>query len=332
MGLRHQFRPCAFDRLESRVVLSGLSPSSKGIVAVLAKAKAPALRVGALGDSYTDEYRFYRDGRQKARNWVEILAATRPVQFGPLSLASRGEPRNQGFASNWARSDATSDDMIRNQLPGLADQVRQGQVDVAWIFIGGNDFLAYSRENTTLAATDPEGFLRGLAGVEARAEENLATAVRTLLAADPNVKIVVATLPDIRLLPAVAATASLPGAGPVLNTVGVLMTKYNARIGQIAASEPTRVAVADLNGQLTALGQQAAATGKVRVGKTTINTRTPGNNYRNLFLSDGIHIGTVAQGYVANLFVRTVDSAFGARIKPLRPAEIVEFARMPRRR
>ena len=68
--------------------------------------------------------------RSRAANWVELLAATRPVSFGAFSRAGQGEPRNGGFAFNWARSDAPSDEMVRYQLPGLVGTYgRQYYVD-----------------------------------------------------------------------------------------------------------------------------------------------------------------------------------------------------------
>src|SRR3954471_23296539 len=98
--------------------------------------------IGVLGDSYSDEYQFYPPDRATARNWVEILSELRGLDFGPFSTSSRGEPRNQGVAYNWARSDATSDDMIGGgQLAGLTSQVAEGKVKVVLISIGGNDFI-----------------------------------------------------------------------------------------------------------------------------------------------------------------------------------------------
>jgi hypothetical protein len=73
---------------------------------------------------------------------MEILARTRGLNFGRYSAQSRGEPRNQGFEFNWARSDATSTDLIKSgQHTGLAQQVASGEVSVVVIFIGGNDFI-----------------------------------------------------------------------------------------------------------------------------------------------------------------------------------------------
>ena len=64
--------------------------------------------IGILGDSYSDEYQFYGPDRSTSRNWAEILSAMRGLDFGRFTDTSRGEPRNQGFAFNWARSDATT--------------------------------------------------------------------------------------------------------------------------------------------------------------------------------------------------------------------------------
>src|SRR4051812_15397706 len=149
--------------------------------------------IGVLGDSYSDEYQFYPPDRSTARNWVEILATTRGLDFGQFAPASRGEPRNQGYAFNWARSDATTDDLIATgQHTGLAAQVARGEVGVVVLFIGGNDFI------NALKASDP---VETLGKVLPRALGNHRAAVETILAADPRVKLVLVTLPDIRHLP-----------------------------------------------------------------------------------------------------------------------------------
>src|SRR5437764_3970064 len=90
--------------------------------------------IGVLGDSYSDEYQFYPPDRSTARNWVEILANARGLNFGRYSVESRGEPRHQGFEFNWARSDATTTDLITSgQHTGLAGQVARGEVGVVVI-------------------------------------------------------------------------------------------------------------------------------------------------------------------------------------------------------
>ena len=39
---------------------------------------------------------------------------------------------------------------------------------------------------------------------------------------------------------------------------------------------------------------------------------TPGDDYHHFFLADGIHIGTVAQGLIADAFIGAIDAKFGA--------------------
>src|SRR5437879_4920739 len=91
--------------------------------------------IGAMGDSYTDEYRFYAPDRSTAQNYIEQLADDGNVDFGKFSKQSRGEPRNAGFAFNWAQSADTSSDLLADgQLSGLAGQVAAGKVDLAFVF------------------------------------------------------------------------------------------------------------------------------------------------------------------------------------------------------
>jgi len=283
------------------------------------------LTVGALGDSYTDEYRFYPPNLSQARNWVEILAATRGVDFGTFTTKSRGEPRDQGFAFNWARYGATTANMIQNQLPGLSAQVAAGQVKYVSINIGGNDFLDFLNGvqggSITLAQAPA-----ALAQVETQAAANFTTAVDTLLAASPTVRLVIVTLPEVSALPIVQQEmATLPPQDQaILTATTQAISQYDATIRALAASSP-RIALVDLASQTTQLTQLAGAS--VPFGGTTISLSTPGDNYHDFFLADGIHVGTVGQGLIANDFVNAIDARFGLKVAPLTPQQIVNFAR-----
>lgn len=332
MEKRRSFRPIVSETLEGRVVLSRV-----GAVAGLAAHHVAAARalpstsntpealgpVGALGDSYTDEYRFYPPDRSVARNWVEILHATRQVSFGPFSLKGRGEPRDQGFAYNWARSGATSSDMVRNQLPGLARQVAEGKIRYASILIGGDDFLLLL-SGVQRGLIPPAAALPDLLRTEAAAEANFATAVHTLLAANPNVRLVVFNLPDVTILPIARLGATTPQARALLAATSQAIQKYNASIAAVAATSD-RIALVDLAG-VTA--QTASSpTGTISFGGRTISLVTPGDNYHDFFLADGIHVGTVAQGIIADLFALAVDIKFGGQLFPPTPQEIIHYAR-----
>jgi hypothetical protein len=334
MRSRKNFRPNAWDALEERQVLSSgigsfLNPFGLiGAIADAAKSKhtAPAVTVGTLGDSYTDEYRFYTPDLNRARNWVEILANTRHVSFGSYSARGRGEPRDQGFAYNWARYGATSTDMVANQLPGLTKQVSAGVVQCAWIFVGDNDFL-YLLGQLQAGQIGAADFPQALAQTEATAQANFNTAVTTLLTANPHVKLVVSTLPDVSLLPVVQAGATTPELKAAVAATGQAIQQFNANVTSAAAGN-NRVALVDLAG-LSSQVVQAAAGGATSVpfGGTNVSLTTPGDDYHDFFLADGLHIGTIGQGLIADAFINAVDTKFGAKVRTLSPQQIVRYAK-----
>src|SRR5258708_112229 len=77
---------------------------------VLSAPRCPAGAVsgiGVMGDSVADEYQFasiIEPGgfRPDARGFVEVLSATRQLNFGPSSTIDRGTPRGKGFEYNYA--------------------------------------------------------------------------------------------------------------------------------------------------------------------------------------------------------------------------------------
>jgi hypothetical protein len=283
--------------------------------------------VGALGDSYTDEYRTYNDARHSARNWVELLAMTHRADFGPFSARSLGPPRDQGYLNDWALSGATSDEMVQQQLPGLTAQVASGQVQVAWVFIGADDLLydLQALATTNSSSLTPSSIPSELTGIFAHIGTNTALAVDTLLAANPSAKVVVATLPDVGELPIVRqVTAVFPQAQALLPFVTLATQQYDAQLKATFAGNP-RVAIADFASLANSLSQQASG-GSFAFGGTTIDVTQPSDNFRHLFLADGIHIGTIGQGLLADLFLRTIDTQFGYRVPLLSPWQIVALA------
>ena len=325
------FRPEGVEGLEERLVLSHAAAATAALhaaavqVASVRAAAHPAVPlgpVGTLGDSFTDEYRFYPPDRSQARGWVEILAATRGINFGPFSHRSRGEPRDAGFAYDWARSDSTTADMVRSQLPGLAAQVARGQVKNVVILDGGNDFLLPLKA-VGAGTLEPAAYAAALPGITAQAGANLTTAVTTLLASSPHVRLVISTI-DISDLPIVRSlTALSPAFGPLVQAVDQAVGSYNGVIRGLASSSP-RVALVDLAAINQQLGQVPGAS--VPFGGTTINLATVGDDYHDFFLADGLHPGTVAQGIIADLFLNAFNDHFGTAVRPLSPAEIVRYA------
>lgn len=272
--------------------------------------------VGILGDSYSDEYQFYLPDRGTSRNWAEILAATRGLNFGQFTASSRGEPRNQGFAYNWARSEATSDDMIAaGQHTGLARQIVANDLKYVVIFIGGNDFIH------ALESDAPESSIERAVP---RAVANFRLAVDTVLAASPDVRVVAATVPDVLNLPMfrqAQSSGKLPRA--LQQQLAAAIGRYNAEIRALGRSSP-RVAVADFD-LMTRLANRFSQDNAMIVGRRM--DRVDGrNDSRHLFLADRRHLGTLGQGFLAQMFVNTLNGRFAAGIEPLLDRDVAEFA------
>ena len=281
---------------------------------VAAEAGGPG-GIGVLGDSYSDEYQFYPPDRSKARNWVEILASTRDLDFGPFSADDRGGPRGAGYAYNWALSGATSDDLLATgQHTGLASQVAAGKVQFVWIFVGGNDFLH------ALDSPRPEAELRR---VPERALANIREAIGTILAASPDVKIVAATVPDLANLPEVEGwirSGRLPRAR--IEVASVAIAELNDRLRSFLAGNP-RVALLDLD-LASRLGSLLGRRGIPVAGHKLVRTRA-GDDLDSFFLADGRHPGLLAQGLLARAFVNTLNAKFAAGIRPMTDTDLLRF-------
>ncbi|HYD01867.1 MAG TPA: GC-type dockerin domain-anchored protein [Phycisphaerales bacterium] len=119
--------------------------SSAAIALLLLAAPAHAqLKLGAIGDSLTDEY--FEEDYSYAKNWTVLLVQHRGVNMGPTAAAAGvpsgwGEPRRSGYRFNWARYGADSSSAIDDgQHTGLAAQVDTDGVTHAVVAIGANDF------------------------------------------------------------------------------------------------------------------------------------------------------------------------------------------------
>ena len=289
-------------------------------------AAATHLRIGVLGDSYSDEYRFYPPDRSHAQNWVQQLAENNRASFGTFTTKSRGAPRDQGYADDWALSGATSDDLPA-QTAGVAAQAAAGQIDVATVLIGGDDFLGLLES----AALDPAADASTLTAITAAAGSvvaNIETSVDTILAASPTVRVVIATLPPVSELPliadaeTVASAAGLSGSVALVTAADAAEVQVNAAIKAFAATS-ARLAVADF-----AAAAAAFASPTYKVGHVTLSTTAPGDGPKHLFLADGIHPGTVGQAVLANTFVQAIDAGSGEKIKPLTNQQILVDAHL----
>jgi hypothetical protein len=143
------------------------------------------------------------------------------------------------------RSRVHSFDMVRSQLPGLAAQVARGQVNNVVILDGANDFLLPLKA-VEAGTLEPAAYAAALPGITAQPGANLTTAVTTLLASSPHVRLVIISTIDISNLPIVRSlTALSPAFESLVQAVDQAVGLYNGVIRGLASSSP-RVALVDL--------------------------------------------------------------------------------------
>ncbi|MBN1943876.1 MAG: PEP-CTERM sorting domain-containing protein [Phycisphaerae bacterium] len=284
-----------------------------------------SIGMGVIGDSLSDEYEFADGGNHSAgRNWLEQLVTSRGLDFGAFSETSRGEPRNQGYAYNWARAgDTTGDLLSRGQHTGLVGQIEAGDVGLAFCWIGENDFTRLDNLIEIYYGDDSVW-----QGKVADAIDNVEIAIDAVLAAVPNVNLVVGTIPEIELNPAVRANFPDPAGRARLSAA---IADYNDKLVNDVIDNNPRIAVADvyqLSLDILALytsGHNLVVGGyEVDLGATGV-----GDEPDNIILSDNIHPGTIAQGLMANEFIDAMNTFDGIDVTPLSDLEILINAGVP---
>ncbi len=303
--LRIRRRPATMPPREHRPHFSHPVARSKAITGI-----------GVIGDSISDEYRFYAPDRVSARNWVEILAATRELPFGDPLIANRGMAQDRRLAYNWSQSSATTTSLIaQGQHRGLAAQVTDGAgINLASVTIGSNDFAHVL--NTSRSVAD-------LGLVLERASANLAAILDALLGTNATLKIAVCTAVDLRCSPILRGAF---GAGLISRTVADAyedaITTFNDRLQNLVADHGRRVVIVDIN-QLLA---EVTAARPYVVGGLEIDCVNASNDPRHLFLADGFHPGTIGQCLIANRFLDAINTGFDIGIPLLSGEEMVHIA------
>jgi hypothetical protein len=295
----------------------GTHPIMKGETTALA---SPG--IGILGDSNSDEYRAddNRGGSYAATtlNWMELLVRRRGLNFGPWG--SRGEPRRSGYEYNWARSGATTADMISSgQHTGLAKQVANGKVTRALIYIGTNDFHIWNHtyDEIYFGTLTGAALQKKIDGIVA----NIALAVDTLQKAG-DVQIAIMNFLDPAISPDIVALFPIP---QQRQRVSDAIIKVNAGLQSLGASR--RVTIISSQGVVQAMLGRIDANGFLNVGGELINTFAKGNEPHNGRLDDALgHPGTVSSGFLANLFIDALNKNLGMAIASFTDQEILNNA------
>jgi phospholipase/lecithinase/hemolysin len=273
--------------------------------------------IGILGDSLSDEYRFYAPDRVTARNWVEILSLTRGFHFGaPTESATRGTPKNRPFGFNWSRSGATTTSLIASgQHLGLEAQIRGGEpISLAAMTIGTNDFADVLLTTRSVEA---------MRTVLEKATSNLAAILDHLLRITPTLKLAVFTAVDLLPAPILRGAFEVGLISPSLAAAyQSAIATFNTHLYQLIFRHRHRIAVVDINQLLNTVVTARTYV----VGGLELDWITPGNDARHLFLSDGFHPGTIGQCLIATQFLTAINTAFGTAIPALDDQEILRIA------
>src|SRR5207248_1180819 len=137
-----------------------------------------------------------------------------------------------------------------------------------------------------------------------RALANYGTAVDTVRAAHPGVKLVLATVPDIRNLPEFAGPIAEGRISPkVADAFTAAIEKYNAPIRARSVRDP-KVALIDLDMGVkiaNLISREYAPVAGLRLDRTRA-----ANQAGYFFLADSRHPGTAGQALLAQMFIEAV--------------------------
>ena len=288
----------------------------------VASVTQPPARLGAIGDSLTDEY--FEQSYDYARCWTELLVEERGLTFGPRG--SWGEPRRTGYEDNWARWGATTDDAIAHgQHTGVADGVLTRGVSHVTIYIGTNDFnpvlgaydLIYDGEWSQVQIDS--WIASRIVNLEAMLDvvQPTGAAIVVLDTADPSAKLWVRlNRPD-----------------PVRReAVSTAVGQFGAEIRDMVRRRADRVLVFLDSFALyrAVFGTSLAPRETLLVGNVAIDldaTDIPGGGVPTAaFVHDQLHPNTVLQALWANAIITALNLGYRTELVPLSEQEMLAAA------
>ncbi len=292
-----------------------------------ATARAALGKLGAMGDSLTDEY--WDSGVSTyATNWASLVVMFRGIDMGPTAAQagtnSWGTPRNLGYKYNWALTGATSASLLtQGQHTGLASQFNSDGVSNAVLAIGPNDF-----NPTSSAYTSIYSGLWSAGQIQTYVNQsisNIETALSTVRAA--GIRVVVATVIDPGSTPAVVSFFT---SGANRDRVAAAVQSVNAGVKNLA--QKYQVPLVDWYGlEKAVFGPNTNLRSTLKVGGITINLRAsdpgpPTLTPTNAFVSDGFHPNTVLQAVFGNVILQAFDSGYNANVSLFSEQEILNHA------
>lgn len=242
---------------------------------------------GAMGASETQ-------GTNFNGSWVPWLAVDRGLNFGPSQTYNR------------AVGGATTTTLLSGgQHTQVATLVQNGNVDMAFLFIGGLDVPPVAQD-ILLGTLNVPVWANGVV-------TRITTAIDTVLAKNPD-GMVVAGLPDMRLVPGSLELFPPALVTPIINAIDLVNVQLKS---EVLARDLVYVDVASAMQDLYFDG--------LTVGGVPINMTVGSTDPRNFYLDD-IHPGFVGNGFFANLMLTALNVGYDQSIEPFTDSAILARA------
>ena len=321
------------------------------------------VRIGVIGDSLSDEYQ----GAVSALpglQWTEQVQAGARISMGANEddPSVRGEPRNDGYALNWARfgqaaispqwSDLTNDPRVPlsqrtdprlqtigsfdAQIHGLGAQIAAGTVDVALVWVGHNDLFIRQ-----YIGYEQDGGQAAFVGALITKIVTAAATLRAYASSDPqDIKAKVAIIGLAGAASALNPSLSAAAANAGITYIDPFNTAVNAIVTEQATTGSYDVAGTDLLPFTIVLSPFSATpksaslsdlafpgTGPCGFNPATngIGCSTPA--YAEPFRHyDTVHPNTLYMGVVGNRIITDVNTSFGFAMQTIPEAQLLDSA------
>ncbi len=257
-----------------------------------ATARADVLHgVGNIGDG---------GGTASPLKYPGMLVSERGINFGGPT-----------FPYVFAQIGASSSSVLNpgNQVDQLVGQVQTGNVTLALMSIGDNDWFPVAQDIATGALSGP-----ALTSFQNLVVGNIESAVTQVLNAGGEV--VLGGFSNITDSPAAAAIYANP--------------TFRANLeGALSAADDQLIAFAAANGipfiDFFGLEKMVYDSGSFVVGGVNINLHTVGPDPHNFF-QDSLNAGTVIRGEIANLWLQAMNEGYGTNLPLMSDLEILTLA------
>lgn len=281
----------------------------------------PVTKLGAIGDSLSDEYAEESYGSY-SMSWTEILVAHRNIEMGPTAsdagVGNWGEPRRTGYEDNWARYSHTTDDAIATgQHTGAADGITNRGVSHLVLFLGGNDFgPAHGPYEDVYNDNWSQS------QIDTYVNQQLAKAETVLDEIDGlGAKILVVNLFDFGAMVSVERSFTDPVGR---QRASAMYDDFSAGLESMAMQRG--LPVLDMLSLSRAIfGTHAEDFNTMGIAGVDIrlNTKGLGDRPDRAFVNDGTHPRSTIQGVWCNAIITALNDAYSTGIAPLTETEIL---------